>query len=283
MNRIKRLKLRLRVCLAVCLLCSMLFTTTQASALTINGDGSSASGNATGVSGGYALKHTDSSNVPGYRVSVIDITGANVIQPIDIYRNAYSEYAGASYHKFSIKYPKTVLKNIYTVSFSTVANGDWCTTEDNIGLTLPTSTTAVRDWCGDDNIKTLLSKFYGWTDPITYIFQNRLAVLIEPIYPVKLQNQYHSLTVTEIAVYGAALFGGATVPPSSSTQGSWAIISNYTNRYYPSSLYTTQAYANLPAGGNTIQKSTPRGAFFVAGVAGFEPTNAAVKVLCLTA
>ena len=41
--------------------------------------------------------------------------------------------------------------------------------------------------------------------------------------------------------------------------------------------YFTRRKANL------TEKALPKKCFFLAGVAGFEPTNAAVKVLCLTA
>jgi hypothetical protein len=61
---------------------------------------------------------------------------------------------------------------------------------------------------------------------------------VEPLYDVRLQGTYHSVTTTELAIYGKYILGANSDGGSSSTSASWGFISSYTNKYYPNSLYT---------------------------------------------
>ena len=230
----------------------MILSSFSASALTFNGNASSGnSGNASvNASGGYGLPafvDNEYNSAPAYRFTVIDGSGNVKGASYDVFKAAYTKYAATSYHKFSSKQPKTVLKNTYNKSsFTTSAvNANTKTDTTGIGLSLPAKTTDLKAWCTAANIGTVLNKLWGWN--VAKLESSGWCVLIEPIYPVKLQSQYHSLTVTEMAVYGAALFGANVVPASSSNPDSWAWISNYTNKLYPNALRIATSFVGLPA------------------------------------
>ena len=69
--------------------------------------------------------------------------------------------------------------------------------------------------------------------------KNGDKILVEPLFDVRLQSIYHSVTVSELAIYGKWLLGANSNGGSSANPNSWGFISAYTNRHYPNSLYTT--------------------------------------------
>lgn len=226
----------------------------QANALLIsNGTGSSggSGNNSVTGSGSYGLPafvDDEYINAPAYRFTVVSSAGTQKTTSVDIYKAAYSKYAGTAYHKTKTKYPKTLLKSVYTTAtLNTEAVNDACYIDSDLGLSLPADTTEMYDsWSVyTDYINTLMGAM--WNNDTTYLSDNNYYLLIEPIYPVKLEGQYHSLTVTEMAVYGAYKFGADTVPPSSGEQNSWAWISNYTNKLYPNALRQKADEAGLTA------------------------------------
>lgn len=220
--------------------------------LTFNGNTSDGNTGTKSVnsSGGYGLPNFVDDNYnapPAYRFTVIDGSGTVKGASYDVFKSAYTKYAATSYYKFKSKQPKTVLKNRYNKdTFETVAtNANTKTDSTGLGLSLPARTTNLKAWCTASTIGTVLNKLWGWN--VSTLESNGWCVLIEPLYPVKLEGQDHTLTVTEMAVYGAALFGANTVPPSGSNQDSWAWISNYTNKLYPNALRIASSYVGLPA------------------------------------
>ena len=68
--------------------------------------------------------------------------------------------------------------------------------------------------------------------------KNGDKVLVEPLYDVRLQSIYHSVTPTEIPVYGKYILGASSNGGGSKTSSSWGFIASYTNKHYPNSLYT---------------------------------------------
>src|SRR5659263_4872 len=64
-------------------------------------------------------------------------------------------------------------------------------------------------------------------------------IIVEPLYDIRLQSTYHSITVTETALYGKWILGASSNGGSSYTSETWGFIASYTNRHYPNSLYTT--------------------------------------------
>lgn len=220
-------------------------------ALTFNGSassGGSAGSMATG-NAGYAVPSgfTTGNKTIGYRFTIVNSSGAVYGNSFDLFRSTAGTYASSSYYKFDIKYPKTLLKSLYSSgSFSTSSTTSRCAYDTDYGLSLPEDTTGIQSWCETTSyVSTLLDRIWGCS--INSLESNNLAILVEPIYPVKLEGQYHSLTVTEIAVYGASKFGADSVPVANTNSGSWNFISNYTNRYFPNSLRLASEYFGIPA------------------------------------
>lgn len=242
---------RSRRLLALILAIACLFGyTMNTSALNFNGTTSSggSGNNASSATGHYDLPAFVNDNyikAPAYRFTVVDETGNPIKDPIDIFKAAYSQYAGTDYHKFLTKCPKTDLKDLYNINnqFNTGATSDRCVIDSDYGLTLPPDTTKMTAWGKDGlNVEILLENVFGFkceedkniVDET--LVKNNWRILVEPIYPITLKGQPHALTVTEIAVYGATEFGANTVPPSNGDTNSWAYISNYTNKLYPNAL-----------------------------------------------
>ncbi len=235
------------------------------SALTFNGT-TSASGDGsstTASTGGYAIPSmlADNSNrAVGYRFSVVNKQGGTAKTPMDMFRKKTrvgDDRAYQKYEKFKTKYPKTYLKANYTkLKISTTTDTTGCVFDETWKLYLPESTTGLKAWCTDAHIGTILSK--KWSIKVSDLKTNRWAILVEPLFPVKIENTYHTLTVSEIASYGAAKFGASSNGGSSSNSNSWGFISNYTNMHLPNSLRLTSTYLGLTA---VSSKSTSRISF----------------------
>ena len=85
-------------------------------------------------------------------------------------------------------------------------------------------------------------------------------ILVEPLYDIRLQGTYHSITVTETALYGKWILGASSNGGSSSTSETWGFIAAYTNRHYPNSLYTTDGQGLWT--GATAIGSTSKATFY---------------------
>ncbi|MDD4496148.1 MAG: hypothetical protein PHV32_17705, partial [Eubacteriales bacterium] len=223
--------------LAVCAVVSGL----SLNAFALEWDGSSSGGGGGGSPAGpngYAVRTTDD-NCLGYRFSVVDKYGNNkVSKVIDVFRNtSYGNMEYSSAYKFTVKYNKKQLINNQNNGFSTSKNSNNCYKEADMGFAsgLPTPD-GMNSWQSDhNNLNRILSVLgIGSVDNL----KNGDKVLVEPLYDVRLQGTYHSVTTTELAIYGKYILGANSNGGSSSTSASWGFISSYTNKYYPNSLYT---------------------------------------------
>lgn len=227
--------------LSFVLVVCILFSATAITAFALDWDGSSAGGGGGGSPAGpngYAVR-TTGDNCLGYRFSVVDKSKntKNGIA-IDVFRNTTygnSEYSNA--HKFNTKRNK--MQNIQNQNngFSSSKNTWDCYKEANMGFaqSLPTPD-KMSSWQNDGrNLNSILS-----TLGIGNIsnLKNGDKIIVEQLFNVRLQSIYHSVTVTELALYGKWLLGANSNGGSSSTSESWGFISTYTNRYYPNALYT---------------------------------------------
>ncbi len=202
--------------------------------------------------GGYGIAGSVSANRPaGYRFTVVDKVGTAQGNngSIDIFRNQTcvdDGWAYDNYQKFPQKYNKARLNALYQIigKFETTNSKENCFRDTNLGLTLPEFTTELETWCTRTNIKRVLENGIGGV-AIGDLSDESFAVLIEPIYFVKLKGEYHSLTTTEIAAYGAWVFGAEQIPLVSANKDSWGWISNATNKLFPNSLYLTNSYFGL--------------------------------------
>ena len=221
----RRFKIFLGAVFAVII--SVIFTV-PCFALNFNGSSSAAGdgSSTTNSKGGYAIPDmlaNNSNRAVGYRFTVIDNKGNGINGSKDVYRHATQSKDRKNYltyYKPNAKYPKTYIRGNYSwLSVSTSNGYSGCWWDRDLGLALPELTTQIEGWCNDSNVSKLLSKL--WSISISTLESSRWAVLIEPIFPVKIQGTYHSLTVTEIAFYGSTKFGIASNGNISSNSNSW--------------------------------------------------------------
>ncbi|MBQ7596858.1 MAG: InlB B-repeat-containing protein, partial [Clostridia bacterium] len=219
--------------------------TVGVSALTWVGSSQGGTSGATSTStGGYAIR-TSGDNVVGYRFSVVNASGSATGNVIDVFRNTSNgNSAYSSNYKISTKRNKTGWIANQNANVTTTLTTAGCYKESTIGFyaALP-SPDGMGKWQEDkrnlDPILEIISK----KELTKALLESNPAyagykVLVEPIYEVKLEDVYHALTVTELAIYGKYLLGASSDGGSSYTSGSWGFISNYTNMYYPNELFT---------------------------------------------
>ncbi len=188
---------------------------------------------------GYAVR-TTADNCIGYRFSIVDKAGANkVSKVIDVFRDTSNgSYAYSTAYKFATKYNKKQLIGYQNGSFSTSKTTTNCYKEANMGFadTLPTPA-GMETWQASyNNLNPVLTKLGAGS---VSALNSGDKILVEPLYDVSLQGTYHSVTVTEIAIYGKHLLGSSSDGGWSYTSASWGFIAEYTNMHYPNSLYTT--------------------------------------------
>lgn len=224
-------------------LITMAFSITVVTANALSWDGSSTGGGGGGSPAGpngYAVR-TTGDNCLGYRFALVDKNGnikGNKV--MDVFRNTtYGNYEYSNGYKFTSKYNKKQIINNQNNSFSTSKNTTNCYKEANMGFatSLPTPD-GMGTWQNNrTNLNAVLYKL-GIGSGLDAL-KNGDKILVEPLFDVRLQSIYHSVTVSELAIYGKWLLGANSNGGSSANPNSWGFISAYTNRHYPNSLYTT--------------------------------------------
>ena len=203
-------------------------------AYALNWDGSSAGGGGAGTSAGpngYAIMTTDDNCMIGYRFSVVDKNGGTKNgKVIDVYRNTRYANQAFNWYKFTTKWNKKQLRNNQNSGFSTSKTTANCYKEADMGFaqSLPV-TSGMSAWQNDTrNLNPVLSKLgIGGISSL----KNGDKVLVEPIYDVRLESVWHSLTVTEIALYGKHILGANSNGGASKTSASWGFISEYNEKF----------------------------------------------------
>jgi len=252
------MKIKLTNWLSVLLITGFIVFSLPLSTFALSWEGSSTGGGGGGSPAGpngYAIR-TTGDNCIGYRFSVVDKSGnTKGGTVIDVFRNTtYGNMEYSSAYKFTVKYNKKQLINNQNNSFSTSKNTSNCYKETDMGFAsaLPTPDKMSSWQSNHNNLNRVLSVLgIGSVSNL----KNGDKVLVEPLYDVRLQSVYHSITVTELAIYGKYILGANSNGGSSSTSESWGFISSYTNRYYPNSLYTTDGQG-LWTGASAIGSSS---------------------------
>ncbi len=230
--------------LAGVLFCCVVISLSAVSVAALSWNGSSTGGGGGGVpatANGYAV-YTTNDNCIGYRFSVVDKGGSTKNgKVIDVFRNTTrGNSAYTSHYKFSTKYNKKQLITNQNNNYSTAKTTANCFKETNMGfasaLGQPNS---MGTWQNNkNNLNSVLSNLeLGNINNL----KNGDKLLVEPLFDIKLKGTYHSLTTTEIAIYGKWLLGVNSNGGSSKNSESWGFIAKYTNQHYPNSLYTTNA------------------------------------------
>lgn len=214
------------------------FSSFSATVSALEWDGSSTGGGGNGTSAGpngYAIRTTDENCCVGYRFSIVDKSGnmkGNRI--IDVFRNSN---AYNNNYSFTNKLNKKQLINGQNNSYSTSKSTYNCYMESSMGFTTslphPSGMGTWQNYTGNLNA-VLASLGAGNINNL----KNGDKILVEPLWDVRLQSVYHSLTVTELSIYGKWILGANSDGGSSSTSESWGFISSYTNRHFPNHLYT---------------------------------------------
>jgi len=206
-------------------------------------DGSSTGGGGAGSPAGpngYAIR-TTGDNCLGYRFSLVDKNGnikGNKV--MDVFRNtSYGNMEYSSAYKFTSKYNKKQIIGNQNNGFSTSKNTTYSYKEADMGFATSLPTPAgMGTWQNNrTNLNSVLYKL-GIGSGLDAL-KNGDKVVVEPLFDVRLQSIYHSVTVSELAIYGKWLLGASSNGGSSGNANSWGFISAYTNRHYPNSLYTT--------------------------------------------
>ncbi len=228
-------KTKILITAIICLILVSI-TAISASALSWTGTSSGGGGNASAATTtGFAIwNDTEDTVVIGYRLSVVSSTGSTQKFVIDIFRNTTNM---SSDYKFSTKYNKSQLISLQNSSFSTSSTVKYCYSESEFSISLP-DPSAMSTWATRETNLDPILKELGYTNGVDDLNYGD-KIIVEPIFRVKLSSVYHSLTLTEIALYGKYLFGATSNGGSSWDSGTWGFIASYTNMYFPNWLYTT--------------------------------------------
>ena len=233
-------KLRQKLMVLFLMACIGISGTLGVSALSWSGSTTGGGGEGSAAkTKGFAIRYTDDNNCLGYRFSVVDKNGNRKgSKVIDVFRNTKygnSEYSAA--FKFSTKYSKKQLIANQNNSFSTSKTTVDCFKETTMGFAsaLPVPS-GMNAWQSNHNNLNRVLSALGINGVGALV--NGDKVLVEPLQDVRLETIYHSVTVTELAIYGKWLLGANSNGGSSPDSGKWGFISNYTNRHFPNALYT---------------------------------------------
>ena len=231
------------------LVCVLAFSLSTSPVMALTWDGASSSNGAggEGAAGTFGISYSDATKASGYRFSVVNSSGSVQKGPVDVFRYA-TNTSHINRSKLAVKYAKSVLKNVYSgASFSTTTSTAGCNYDTNLGLELPATTTEMEAWCDSyANLNKLFSAA-GWAMTVDTCDANGWSVLVEPIFAVKLNGENCAFTVTEIAAYGASVYGANNYVGASASTNSWENISEYTNRYWPNSLRAENGYGLFTA------------------------------------
>jgi len=260
------MKTKIRITAALLAL-ALLLSSFSLTAFAIDWDGASAdtgSGGGPVTVNGYALRYYPGDNCIGYRFSCVDRNGNNrVTKVIDVFRNTYyGNYSYDNEYKFTVKYNKKQLIDRQYSSFSTSKNSTNCYRETSMGFATSLGTPdTMAAWQNlEKNLNVVLTALgIGTVDDL----ENGDMILVEPLYDIKLQTIYHSLTVTEVCLYGATMLG------MDSDGGTWVDASQYgsiataTNKVYPNHLFTPDGQGLWPAATLLSERATFRTAINV--------------------
>ena len=262
---------RMIVCFFAVLTVMTLFAT-SASALNWNGTAVSGVGASNAQNtGGYTIRLIGSDGCFGYRFSVVNSAGSTVKKSgypssVDVFRNltldGVSNKVYNSYNSASVKYnKKELITNRQTVSLSMTAiknqSNSYLMSAMGFASALP-APSGMETWQANNaNLNKVLAKL-GINGVSNFVYGDRL--LVEPLFVMEIAgSQYNAMTATEIALYGAAFYGdSSSTGGSSSNAGTWGYAANYTNMYFPRTLYTgiSSMLSNLWSVGSNLTSKT---------------------------
>ena len=233
------------------------FFSFKTNALSLSYSGSSTS-NGTGASAstsGFTISYdAASSNICGYRFSIVSSNGLpkSGTRVLNVYKTDLSigDTAYFSGQRFissaNVAANKKQLANgTYVYSTTTTQGCDCYSTAAGFYSTIPQAPSSIGDWIKNS------SNSYQNLQRIYYYCGSNLAnatesdyVLIEPIFWVKLAGVRTAATATELAIYGASVSGGDAYNGANGNlynagSGTLWNLCNYINREFPNALYVS--------------------------------------------
>lgn len=245
-----------------------LFSVIPVSALNFNGESLMNGGGhyAPTNTSGYSVPSDENAQIKGYRFAIVKENGDVFVderygvKTVDVYRKLSGEADGRTRYKVKNKMCKAEIVELYNnndigeIEFTTRTSGTYyAITSGTAGsgeikfkTALPTPNNGdlagpVNAWQAlGENLLPIVQKIMG-PNKLLSDLPIGSVITIEPIYGLKLEGKQCSMTATEIALYGAAVFGKDNNGGTSSTSGQWGFIADYTNRVYPNGLYTADS------------------------------------------
>lgn len=225
-------------------------------ALTINGEGAGIGGATSTASGSYAAYGIKYGYTPGYRITLVDSTGATKGDPYDVYDyTAWDSIVNGNglspinsladkltKMEWISKY-KSVVANASTnpISMASVTRSNFFSQSNvkkdtDLGVDFPSTTTSMASWPREEYMKTLIPSLWGVS--LENLQKNGWCVVFEPIYIIKAGGAYFSGTVTELAILSVAdgtAYSGVSsseiwdyIPSTAgSASNSWMFIAGY--------------------------------------------------------
>ncbi len=253
MERRKRLK-KLLILFLVFMTLAVAYAL-PASALNWNGTSVKSVGasNAQGTAG-YTIRLVGEDGCFGYRFSVVDASGntkskSGYPSAIDVYRDISLDYTMNkvynSYNSASTKYnKKQLITNRSSVSLSMTAiknqSNSFIASKMGFASALP-APSGMEMWQSEKaNLNKVLEKL-GQGSVGNFVYGDRL--LVEPLFAMQIGGgNYNAMTITEIALYGAAFYGDSSSNGGASyNSGTWGFVASYTNMYFPRTLFTANS------------------------------------------
>lgn len=233
------------------------FFSFKTNALSLSYSGSSTS-NGTGASAstsGYTISYdAASSNICGYRFSIVSSNGLpkSGTRVLNVYKTDLSigSTAYSSGQRFissaNVAANKKQLANgTYVYSTTTTQGCDCYSTAAGFYSTIPQSPSSIGDWIKNSNSGYLnLQRIYYYCGSNLANATESDYVLIEPIFWVKLAGVRTAATATELAIYGASVSGGDAYNGGNGNlynagSGTLWNLMNYINREFPNALYVS--------------------------------------------
>ncbi len=261
----KAARMRSSVMAILLVLATVLSIAGPALALSWDGTGVSSGGSTMTGSGGYVLYESEAKRATvAYRFSAIRAdgsytTGKLETSVLEIWFNNESATSSNSYNAIKnktiytseTKYDKAAIvrnflandKTTVSLPFVTSQNDNQIVLEENIDTfysDLPDDPSAIGAWFAYQENADTVAKMLGYKSG-TKEMNLGDTIIVEPVFQLVLENQWHALTVTEIAAYAGNKFGSFsnTVGTSSNSQ-SWGFICNFTNKHWPNALRTEE-------------------------------------------
>lgn len=255
---VKKFKSKIAAMIVV-MLAVIMFINIPVSAYEFNGESGGGTGNSSTVSGTYGLADTNM-NAVGYRFSYVDYNG-NALKPsINLLASSYSQYKKgvpqASTTQWGYPYYNKIqiIRNpnaaINTVGF-TSANGNAAASDFNVFGTgdMPYEVSKIRAYFTTDTLggthMNSLCQYFGLSSASD--LQNGDKILIEPIFMMKMDGKQYCLTISELGLWGCAKWGANLPNSTGGGANAYGWIASYTNRAFPSALYSTDSKFWTPA------------------------------------